>query len=157
MTLRDAVVARVVRRGVVRRSTAAALGIATVLGAAGCGGPVKRAITGNVTLDGQALDEAVIMFIPLDIQAGKTGAAIKSGRYEVTRDVGLIPGRYRVEIADDPPIDSLHHPAKGSQPQPRRPFPVVYGSVASPLSLEMTADGDTNFDFALTSQASRTP
>lgn len=157
MTLRTAMMARIVRRGVVRRSAAAALGIATVLGAAGCGGPVNRAITGNVTLDGKPLDEAVIIFIPLAIQAGKTGAAIKAGRYEVPRDVGLIPGRYRVEIADDPPIDRPHHPAKGSQPPARRPFPVVYGSVASPLLLEMTADADTNFDFALTSQASRTP
>jgi hypothetical protein len=130
--------------------------LATMLGGAGCGGPVKRAISGSVTLEGKPLDEAVIMFVPLDIQAGKTGAAITQGRYEVPRDVGLLPGRYRVEIADDPPID---HASMGHPPKPvpaRRRLPVHY-SVASPLSIDIAPTGPTEFDFPLTSKPSRTP
>lgn len=156
MNARCAVVGRVVRRSVVRRSAAAALGIATVLGATACGGSSKRAISGTVTLEGKPLDEAVIMFIPLDIPAGKTGAAVKEGRYEVPRDVGLPPGRYRVEIADDPPID---HAAMGKPPQPsatRRNLPVHY-SVASPLSIDVTPSGPAEFDFPLTRKPLGTP
>jgi hypothetical protein len=127
-----------------------------MLGGAGCGGPVKRAISGSVTLEGKPLDEAVIMFVPLAIQAGKTGAAIQQGRYEVPQDIGLLPGRYRVEIADDPPID---HAAMGQPPKPlptRRRLPVRY-STASPLSIEIAPTGSTEFDFPLTSEPSGTP
>jgi hypothetical protein len=109
-----------------------------------------------VTLEGKPLDEAVIMFIPLDISAGKTGAAVKQGRYAVPRDVGLLPGRYLVEIADDPPID---HAAMGKAPQPspaRRSLPVHY-SVASPLTIEVVPSGPTEFDFPLTSKPLGTP
>ena len=147
---------RVIRRSVVRRSAAAAMGIATVLGGFGCGGPAKRAISGSVTLEGKPLDEAVIMFVPLDIQAGKTGAPIKQGRYEVPRDVGLLPGRYRVEIADDPPIDHAHR-TPTSKPLPaRRSLPVEY-SVASHLAIDVASSGPSKFDFPLTSKPSETP
>ena len=145
----------VIGRGV-RRSAAVALGLVTVLGVSGCGGPAKRAVSGSVTLDGKPLDEAVIMFVPLDVQAAKTGAAITAGRYDVARDVGLFPGRYRVEIADDPPLDGAHQ-APARKAPPRRPFLMVYASVASPLSVEITPDGETVFDFALSSKPSKAP
>ncbi len=156
MNARCAVVGRVVRRSVVRRSAAAALGLATVLGGVGCGGPARRAVSGSVSLDGKPLDEAVIMFVPLDVPVGKTGAAVKLGRYEVPRDVGLLPGRYRVEVADDPPID---HAAIGRSPQPaptRRNLPLQY-STASPLTIEVVPKGPANFDFPLTSKPLGTP
>jgi hypothetical protein len=127
-----------------------------MLGGAGCGGPAKRAVSGDVTLEGKPLDEAVIMFVPLDIQAGKTGAAIKQGRYEVPREVGLLPGRYRVEIADDPPIDHAHMNPTSKQSAARRRLPVQY-SIASPLAIDVGPTGPAKFDFPLTSKPSQSP
>ena len=122
---------------------------------AGCGGPVRRAVAGAVTLDGRPLDEAVILFVPIDAGGRKSGGPIVAGRYEVREDVGLPPGRYRVEIADDPPIDPAMRPGQ-IKPQPRRNLPVVY-STSSPLAIEVTADGAADFSFDLSSKPSPTP
>jgi hypothetical protein len=122
----------------------------------GCGGPVKRAVTGSVTLDGKPLEEAVILFVPLDGNGRKTGAQISAGRYEVLGDVGLLPGRYRVEVADDPPIDPAARPGSLSKPSHRRQIPVAY-SLTSPLAIDTAVSSESVFDFALTSQPSPTP
>lgn len=141
-----------------RPTVAALLAITVLVGAAGCGGPTRRAITGSVSLDGQPIDEAVIMFVPLDARGRKTGAPITEGRFEVPRDVGLIPGRYRVEIAGDPPIHTAHQPRQTLlAPQSPRSLPIVYASVNSPLSIEVVTHGETVFDFALMIQPPGTP
>lgn len=127
---------------------AALLAAVVGLGLSGCGGPVRRAVTGHVMLDGQPLDEAVILFVPLDAGGRKTGGRIETGRYALSKDVGLLPGRYRVEVADDPPIDPAMRPDR-VKPRPRRQLPVAY-SVASPLTVEVTADGPAEFEFQLT-------
>jgi hypothetical protein len=114
----------------------------------GCSGPVRRAVAGGVTLEGQPLDEAVIVFVPLDVATGKTGAMVVAGRYEIAKDVGLPPGRYRVEITDDPPIDQSMR-SDQARPRFRRQLPIAY-SVTSPLTVDVTADGPTEFDFQLT-------
>ena len=124
------------------------LATAVLVGNAGCGGPVRRAVAGSVTLDGQPLDEAVIVFVPLAAGGRKTGGPIAAGRFAMSRDVGLLPGRYRVEVADDPPIDPGMRPDR-VQPLLRRQLPVAY-SVASPLTVEVMADGPAEFDFQLT-------
>ena len=121
---------------------------AVLVGNTGCGGPVRRAVAGGVTLDGQPLDEAVIVFVPLDAGGRKTGGPIAAGRFAMSRDVGLLPGRYRVEVTDDPPIDPAMRPDR-VKPRPRRQLPVAY-SVASPLTVEVTADGPAEFEFQLT-------
>jgi hypothetical protein len=126
-----------------------------LVGNAGCGGPVRRAVAGSVTLDGQPLEEALILFVPLDAGGRKTGSPIAAGRYEMGQDVGLLPGRYRVEIADDPPIDPTMRPGQ-VKPQPHRKLPVVY-STSSPLTIEVTADGPADFSFNLSSKPSATP
>ena len=131
------------------------LTVAAVMSSTGCGGPVRRAVAGSVTLDGRPLDEAVILFVPLDAGGRKTGGPIAGGRYEMGSDVGLLPGRYRVEIADDPPIDSAMRPGQ-IRPQPRRNVPVVY-STSSPLAIEATAGGAATFNFDLSSQPTGKP
>ena len=133
----------------------ALVAVAVMLAAAGCGGPVRRAVVGEVTLDGQPLDEAVIMFVPLEAGSRKTGARVVAGRYEVSRAVGLLPGRYRVEIADDPPIDPSLRP-DAVRPGLRRQLPVSY-SIASPLAVEIRADGPRELDFTLTMKPVTTP
>ena len=130
---------------------------AVLVGAGGCGGSVRRAVAGHITLDGRPLGEAVVMFVPLDEGGRKTGGQITDGRYAVPQDVGVLPGRYRVEIADDPPIE-MTGPAEKRPSRPTRQVPPAY-SVASPLTIEITADGPAEFDFELTSKptSSRKP
>ena len=129
--------------------------MAAVMSSTGCGGPVRRAVAGSVTLDGWPLEEAVILFVPLDAGGRKTGGPITAGRYEMGKDVGLLPGRYRVEVADDPPISPAMRPEQG-KPAPRRTLPVVY-STSSPLAVEVTADGPADFSFNLSSKPAGTP
>ena len=129
--------------------------LAAAIVSAGCGGPVRRAVAGAVTLDGRPLDEAVVLFVPLDAGGRKTGAPIAAGRYAVPREVGLLPGRYRVEIAADPPIDPAMRPDQVRQ-QARRRLPVSY-STSSPLTVEVAANGSTDFDFELVSKPAAAP
>jgi len=126
------------------------LAAAVLFGASGCGGPVRRAVAGSVTLNGRPLDGAVILFVPLAAGGRKTGGPISAGRYAFPQEVGLLPGRYRVEIVDDPPLDQAARPDKNSS-RPGPTVPVAY-SVASPLSIEITADGSAEFDFQLTTK-----
>ena len=64
----------------------------------------RKNISGTITLDGVALEGGTIKFAPLDTQApdgaGVTGgtAVIQDGKYELTRDMGLYAGTYKVRI-----------------------------------------------------------
>lgn len=69
----------------------------------GCGGSDRPSVSGKVTLDGTAIEEGEIRFVPTKFTLGKeapttTGAAIKQGAYEVPSETGPLPGAYRVEI-----------------------------------------------------------
>jgi hypothetical protein len=70
--------------------------------------PSKVPVRGQVTLDGQPLSEAVIVFVPLEAGIKKTGASIRGGAYELVEIDGLLPGKYRVEVVDDPPLTLAH-------------------------------------------------
>jgi hypothetical protein len=107
----------------------------------GCA-PTPAAVQGNVTLDGKPLDQAAIQFVSLAGDRPKTGAAIRQGKYELPAIDGLLPGEYRVEIIDLPP---LNHSTV-----PRRPFPTRYAH-DSPLKLLLELDGPRTFDFELKS------
>ena len=48
-------------------------------------------IAGNVTFDGKPLEEGTIEFIPIEGTAGpSTGGSIRAGRYECSKDTGLV-------------------------------------------------------------------
>lgn len=66
----------------------------------GCGprGPVRHAVTGQVTLDGAPLPEGHIMFIAQERTAASGHGTIKDGTIHVPAAQGPAAGRYRVEI-----------------------------------------------------------
>jgi hypothetical protein len=107
--------------------------------AAGCA-PPPATVHGHVTLDGKPLEEAAIMFVPLVQGRGKTGAVIVDGQYTLPLQDGLLPGKYRVEIIDNPPLDSVpHSPLGASSDKPskrRRVLPPVY-SHHSPFEIDI--------------------
>jgi hypothetical protein len=119
--------------------------------------PAARAVEGRVTLAGEPLDEAAIVFVPLEPGRKKTGAQIVDGKYQLPRADGLTPGSYRVEIVDNPPLGDPHgaHAASADSLQtkpPRRVIPYVYAH-DSPLSVVISADGPATFDVALKQEA----
>jgi hypothetical protein len=119
---------------------------------AGCE-PSLLPVKGRVTLDGQPLSEALIMFVPLGAGQKKTGASITQGAYEIQQANGLSDGKYRVEITDNPPLELAHRPPGEMQAalRRRRMIPSLYGE-NSPLSVEIGGDSEADlqqFDFQL--------
>ena len=82
------------------------LGLVALLAmlAAGCGGSNLGSVTGTVTLDGEPLPDALVMFNP--IAGGRPSAARTdaSGKYELVYDrenMGAEPGEHLVEITTE--------------------------------------------------------
>src|SRR5438445_4447017 len=62
----------------------------------------RQSVSGTVTLKGKPVEMGMIEFIPAaGMAAGgtKSGAVIENGRYEIPKQQGLVPGRYRVTIS----------------------------------------------------------
>jgi hypothetical protein len=76
------------------------LGLLWLFAAGGCAGGDKRAaISGRVTLDGQALEAGSISFQPIEgTQGPSAGAVIAKGSFDIPRARGPMAGVYRVEI-----------------------------------------------------------
>lgn len=64
----------------------------------GCGDAIQRVgVSGQVTLDGQPLEQGSITLLPL--QGGPSaGGKIVDGSFEIDKQAGPSPGDYRVEI-----------------------------------------------------------
>jgi hypothetical protein len=128
----------------------------------GCS-PAAVSVNGSVTVDGQPLDEAAIVFVPLKQGRSKTGATVVKGHYALPAHDGLLPGTYRVEIVDNPPLDyANHHPAAAAGTtavtKKRRHLPPRY-SHKSPLRIVVPAEGarttPIEADFELEAGSSR--
>lgn len=117
------------------------------LAAVGCSGgsPDVGLVTGTVTLDGEPLENAEVVFAPASGRPS-TGLTDSSGRYELTyiRDVkGAVPGPHTVRITTrpEPRADDYQGPAF------REPIPGKYNT-----DTELTANvepGPNTFDFDL--------
>lgn len=75
--------------------------VLTSLHLAGCapgtGGRVE--VSGQVTFDGQPIENGSIALVPLDLAQGKSvGGTISGGTYLIPAAQGPLPGKYRVEI-----------------------------------------------------------
>ncbi len=120
----------------------------------GCA-PPPVSVEGAVTLDGTPVNEAVVMFIPLDYGHQKTGALITEGNFSLPAKDGLLPGKYRVEIVDAPPLTSVpHDPVAAAQYlKKRRLLPPRYAH-QSPFEIEIAAGAQSpvSADYKLTSK-----
>ena len=68
----------------------------TCVGCGGGGGLV--AVEGNVTFDGQPVEEGSIAFEPADGAGPSAGGTIQQGKYALAADAGVLPGKKTVRI-----------------------------------------------------------
>src|SRR5262245_26261288 len=123
----------------------------------GCGDQYagRKAVSGKVTIKGEALKAGSIQFVPLENQGTQSGAGIKDGVYEIDRKGGLKPGKYLVRITAGDGV-TLYNPPEAEAAGPGGNTNIVsfdiipddYGS-NSKQQIEVTDSGDNKFDFAI--------
>lgn len=128
-----------------------ALLLFALAGMTGCGGtsqPDVGLVTGTVTMDGQPLENAAVVFSPTNGRPSM-GITDSSGQYELTyiRDTkGAIPGTHQVRITTVE--ESV--PDDYSGPAFRETIPIKYNAETT-----LVADvkpGENTFDFELESR-----
>src|SRR5260370_29747653 len=84
----------------VPRMAAPMLSALLVLSASGCGGRTVG-VEGSVTLDGQPLGNATIVFRPTDGGPEAGGVTDAEGKFSLTgaRSEGVVPGPYMVTVS----------------------------------------------------------
>jgi hypothetical protein len=121
---------------------------------AGCGpdNPLgRKALYGNVTLDGAPLDKGAIEFHPVSEGGAQSGGLIKAGRYSIPAHEGATPGEYRVVIYDTyetPPLPPGHMPGDDLPPPPKLKVPANWNS-KSDKKIEVKSGGPFEFNFPI--------
>jgi hypothetical protein len=126
---------------------------------AGCGGGAgdglpRHAVSGAVTLDGRPMDRGTIQFLP-DAPDLPTAALVdvQGGKFTVTRDRGLVPGRYKVLVSCTDAGATVKPDALPGMtgPPAKELLPARY-NVESTLNAEVKDGAPNTFDFPLTSK-----
>jgi hypothetical protein len=126
-------------------------GIIVLVSLGGCGDQRNRQeITGEVKLKGQPIEQGIIHFHPQDGQETGDGAAILKGKYQIPRQKGLSPGKYRVTIYAGNGVSgegeaSPDSPNAGKR-LPRERVPPEYNE-KSKLIAEVKPGGQNKFDY----------
>jgi len=115
---------------------------------AGCGnaGPRTYPVTGTVTLDGEPLKEADILFLPLDPALGPDAGQIRDGKFAFQAKAG----RKRVEVRASRPV--VIKTAMGETTIWKNYLPARYNT-QSTLQAEVTPRGNSDFTYHLRSDA----
>jgi hypothetical protein len=83
----------------------------------GCSRPRPVAeVEGEVTFDGQPVTSGIISFVPAGATGQPGGGAVSKGKYRVYPEVGLAPGKYRVEIRWAKPTGEKKEVGYGQSP-----------------------------------------
>jgi hypothetical protein len=79
----------------------AAVGL-TVLGCSADDELPRQSISGQIKLDDNLLPKGIVHFYPRSAVGSREavlgGAMIRNGRFSIPRDLGLVPGKYRVAV-----------------------------------------------------------
>ncbi len=130
----------------------------------GCGGgdPLGRqAVSGIVTLDGSPLQEGSIRFEPTGESTTSSGAVIEQGKYSITKNKGLPPGKYRVvinavkpEMGGAQPADEM--PGDGEAVLPEELIPSEWNAKSQHF-IEVVDSGTADFthDIVTTGESGR--
>lgn len=131
----------------------AAIASLSIAASGGCGQNDGRCpIHGEVTLDGEPASGAVISFRAIAGSEGNSSGATvdEQGRFSIPADKGLIPGDYAVNIQCWKDTgQKVQDPC--SQQYAPVVAPVEYAETGK-LQITVTADGDRQFNFPLTTK-----
>ena len=119
----------------------------------GCGPANPRgnlAISGNVTFQGQPLDQGSIEFtsLPGETEA-RSGAMIQNGSFSIVAHQGLPPGKYRVRIyssAEAGMTEVPEAPGDSTEVETTERIPAEWNT-ESEKEIEVTSGGANKFDF----------
>jgi hypothetical protein len=118
---------------------------------AGCGprNPLGRqAIAGRVTLDGEPLDQGTVGFSPTAAHGVTSGAMVQNGRFAISAQKGLPPGKYVVRINSAKAAMTKNPdapPGAGIAPGIERIAPVY--NDASTVTIDVVAGRPADFQF----------
>jgi len=139
------------------RSLRAGLGVALLIGA-GCGGNSPVAVRGTVTLDGNPVEGAVVLFLP-EGETGRqaSGQTGPDGSFKLTTvapNDGALRGKYKVVVqysegATGPPAGNVKDAMQGMEkaqqakkPPPKYVIPARYSDPdKTELRQEVPTDG----------------
>lgn len=111
----------------------------------------RKALSGNVTLDGGPLDQGNIEFHPIFDGGVQSGGKIAHGHYSIPANEGAVVGTYRVEVHDfipTPPTPAGYMPGDPLPPSPKSKIPADWNS-KSKQTVEVKKEGPFKFDFAI--------
>lgn len=112
----------------------------------------RQAVSGTVQFKGQPLDQGRIHFTPTDKGPSEAGATISAGRYTIPRDLGLVPGNYRVSIFSydqkGPKVQNDDMPGDPGNVQFKERIPAKYNAKTT-LTAEVKNGGSNSFEFKL--------
>lgn len=114
-------------------------------------------ISGDVTFNGQSIDQGSVSFEPADGQGPTAGGKIAGGRYNLTGDAAPLPGKKVVRIFASRKTGRKVQGGSFVSASPvlvdeiERYIPDMYNT-RSKLSCEISRDGSKKIDFQLTSQ-----
>jgi hypothetical protein len=126
--------------------------LAAAVGLTGCGGGTnKKAVSGTVTWKSKPLETGMIRFLPAEAGGQtETGAVITDGKFDIPKEHGLLPGKYKVSISSPDPKSGQGPPDaapgdRGGYPAKER-IAEKYNAQTT-LTAEVTADGKNQFEF----------
>lgn len=124
------------------KSIFATLNLCMLVGLAGCGGsdfPKTYAVTGTVTLDGKAVEGALVTFVPSDGQKVAIGSTNADGQYKLSTfnpSDGAQPGNYKITVT------KFSSPPTGSPP-PLEPGVLASGDITDSYAPPKGKEGAT--------------
>ncbi|WP_425615967.1 hypothetical protein NA78x_005904 [Anatilimnocola sp. NA78] len=129
------------------------IAIAILLTCSGCGGSSngKYALSGTVTLQGQAIDGGTIQFFAEGETTPTVGALVSGGSYSVPAEQGLLPGKYLVKITAPEAQGTMtpeEYAAGKVLPPAKERIPARYNT-QSEQTVEVKTDGRNRFDFKI--------
>ncbi|MBN1395035.1 MAG: hypothetical protein JW959_08425 [Pirellulales bacterium] len=109
----------------------------------------RKILEGDVTCGGEKVSSGTVRFVPIEGTEGPmTVTLIIDGHYRTLNRGGVPLGKHRVEIQAQRATGEKVESPDGKMID--RTVPVgakEYGGAKSPLTIEVTADGKTRFDF----------
>jgi hypothetical protein len=133
------------------------LAVGLVAGCAGGDELPRESVWGTVTLDNQPLATGVIQFSPADKAAGaalnSAGGQITDGKFSISREQGLVPGKYSVAINAASKTERTKPAQVGAGKMSdlaKELIPAEYNS-ATTLTADVKKGGGNDFTFTLDS------